>query len=157
MIPQRLKLPLLAVLAGGFLTMPLAAQRRRVFTNDDFPAAPAPAAPVASTPDASSKASPSTEAAPAPSEPAEPAGALPAANIAEGLPLAQHLQEVLQRYRMDISIKLEQDFNSARQDRWKNIVNIVTQLIVHNQMHIADLQAQQEAEAAAQAGAQPAP
>lgn len=167
MIPQRLRIILLASLVLAFVTLPsVLAQRRqqRVFTNEDFPnAAPPPAtAPAASANAAAAPAAGTPAAEPASAAPdAAPAGGATAdESFPAGIDLAEHLQKLLRQYHEELSGDLEAEVDVTRQERLRTLMNLATQIIVYNQLHIADLQAQQkqkEAEAQAQAGVQPAP
>jgi len=145
----------------AFISIPPAlAQQRRVFTNEDFRSAP-PAAPAPTTPAAPAAGASGAEAIPAtPAAPATEAAAGSPAKLPEGIALVQHLQEVLQRYRSEIGVQQEQEVDSLRLARLSSMQDLVTQLIVQNQLFIGDLQVKQQqaaAEAAAQAGAQPGP
>ena len=154
MIPQQLRIFLLVSLVLTFVALPsvLAQQRqRRVFTNEDFPST-APPPPPAPAPAAS---------ADAPAAPADgtPAGESASATLPYGIGLAEHLQKVLRQYHEELSGTLEEEVDVTRQERLRTLMNLATQIIVHNQLYMTDLQAQQqqaEAEAQAQVGAQPA-
>jgi hypothetical protein len=168
MIPPRLKLILLASLVAAFVTMPLAPaqqRQRRVFTNDEIsrpaPPAAAPAAPA--TPTTPAEGTSGAEAVPGtPAPSATEAAAGSTAKLPEGLALAEHLQEVLRRFHGEIAVKLDQEVDVVREERWRSMLNLATQLLAQNQLYIAELQAQQpqETEAQAQSAAgsqQPAP
>ena len=164
MITRRLKVILLASLIAAFVTMPPAhaqQRQRRVFTNEDIsrtpPPAPAPAA--APAPPTGTAAAPATRAEGAPdaaSTPATPGAATAeAAENLQGVSLVQHLQRVLQRYRSEIGVQQEQEVDSGRVARLNSVLDLITQLIVQNQLFIADLQAQQPPEGEAQPPSQP--
>lgn len=164
MIPPILKRVLLVSLIAAFVTMPagLAQQRqRRVFTNDDVartpPPAPAPAAPAtpAATTPTPAGGTPTGEAAPTAPQAATAEGAAAAPDPPQGVALAESLQGVLRQYITELSGKLDQEVNTARQERWRNMMNLTMQLMSETQQYIAELQAQQPQEGERQPPSQP--
>jgi len=157
MIPPRPKVILLTLLVVAFAMLPWSPaqqqRQRRVFTNEDVVRTPPPAPVPVETQATPAEGTPAATSTPAVPDAATSEGA----DLPQGLALAQHLQEVLRRYHPEIGVKLEQEVDAGRQNRWSTMMDLTTQLIVQNQMYINDLQAQQaaaaEAEAQAQAGA----
>ena len=150
-----LLVPLLIVLAG---VSPASAQQRqrRVFTNDDLPAAaspPAPPAPAAAAPAAApAEGTPAAEGTPSGGEDAKPEPAVPPA-----LKLSNSVQITLREFHTELAAQLEQEIDPARQERLRLMMDLTVQLLARSMSYMADLKAQQaaatEAEAQAQAGA----
>ena len=127
---------------------------RRIFTNDDVARTPPPAPAAPTTPATPAGGTPTGEAAPAaPQATAEGAAAAP--NPPQGVALAESLQGVLRQYITELSGKLEQEVDTARQERWRNMMNLTMQLMSETQQYIVELQAQQPKEG--EAPSQPAP
>ncbi|HWP83727.1 MAG TPA: hypothetical protein VNN17_00925 [Terriglobia bacterium] len=105
-------------------------QQRKVFTNDDFPQAAAPAPASAAPATAPSAAPPAS-----PGSPPQPALTGPHAEYQNALSFQQALRQNLQ----EIQAKLASETNEARRSRWTAMVECLETLIERNQETINDL------------------
>lgn len=158
MYPPRLGIILLIPLWIGLAGVTSSfAQQRRVYTNEDFPApapppaAPAPAATSAPAAAPAAEGTPAAKGAPSGAEEAKSEPEVPPA-----LKLSNSVQTTLREFHSQLAAQLQQETDPVRQERLRSMMDLTMQLLARSQSYIADLKAQQQADAQAQAGAQPA-